>query len=675
MPLVRLDKISLNFGTHILFDEVDFSLKKGAKIGLLGRNGAGKTSFMKLIVGSMQADGGERWLRPGVKIAWLEQSLPDADEQSVYDMVAGGLAEVGELLKQYHHLISDYEHADMAQLERVQGQLEAKQGWSLSQKVDTVITQLQLPADKRMSELSGGWRRRVALGRVLVREPEFLLLDEPTNHLDVPAIEWLEKQLQDYKGAVLLVTHDRTFLQNVVNRIVEIDRGHLHEFEGSFRKFLDFREQQLATEDRANKLFDKKLVQEEVWIRQGIKARRTRNEGRVRTLQALRTERSERRELQGSASFKLNRAENSGKIVTELDRISHSFGDQLVIRDFSTRVLRGDRIGIVGANGAGKSTLLKILLGKLAAQKGSVKLGSKLAVAYFDQLREHLDLEKNLIDNVSDGQEYIEINGQRKHVISYLADFLFTPDRIRTPAKALSGGEQNRAILAKILSKPANILVLDEPTNDLDIETLELLEDILLKFEGTILLVSHDRQFMDNVVTSLMVFEGDGIINEYVGGYSDWARNGGKLASFDDSNSSVPADFSKKESGQGQATKKTPAPVVDKLRKLSYKEQRELESLPGLIEKLEAQQSDLQQLMSQVGFYDQPGGKNSVADTLKQAAEIQAQLEQTYQRWEDLEKDLKKDLQKDLEKDLKKDLQKDLKKDLKKDRKKDRKKN
>ena len=632
MPLVRLDKVALNFGTHILLDEVDFTLKKGSKIGLLGRNGAGKTTFMKVIAGSMQPDSGERWLRPGVEVAWLEQSLPEADEQSVYDMVAGGLAEVGELLKQYHHMIADYENADTAKLERVQGELEAKQGWSLGQKVDTVITQLQLPADKLMSELSGGWRKRVALARALVREPEFLLLDEPTNHLDVPAIEWLEKQLQEYNGAVLLVTHDRTFLQNVVNKIVEIDRGHLYEFEGTFQKFLDFREQQLASEERANKLFDKKLAEEEVWIRQGIKARRTRNEGRVRALEALRLERGARRELEGSAKFKLNTTESSGKIVAELEDISHSFGDRDVIKDFSTTVMRGDRIGIVGANGAGKSTLLKILLGKLTAQEGTVKLGSKLEVAYFDQLREHLDMDKNLIDNVSGGSDYIEINGQNKHVISYLGDFLFAPDRIRTPAKALSGGEQNRAILAKVFSRPANILVLDEPTNDLDIETLELLEDILLKFDGTVLLVSHDRQFMDNVVTSLMVFEGDGKIGEYVGGYSDWARRGGKLFSFEDS---------EKSSG-GSSTKKLeekPEPKKAQKKKLSYKEQRELEALPGQIEALEISQAELEKHMSQPEFYDnQDDGGKSVEKKLKQVADLQSQLEKTYERWEDLEK-------------------------------------
>jgi ATP-binding cassette subfamily F protein uup len=642
MPLVRLDKVSLNFGTHILLDEVDFTLKKGTKIGLLGRNGAGKTTFMKVIAGSMQADGGERWLRPGVEVAWLEQSLPEADEQSVYDMVAGGLAEVGELLKQYHQLTTDYEHADMVQLERVQNQLEAKQGWSLGQKVDTVITQLQLPADKLMSELSGGWRKRVALARALVREPELLLLDEPTNHLDMPAIEWLEKQLQEYNGAVLLVTHDRTFLQNVVNKIVEIDRGHLHEFEGSFQKFLQFREQQLATEERANKLFDKKLAQEEVWIRQGIKARRTRNEGRVRALEALRKERSERRELQGNAKIKLNSAESSGKIVAELEGISHCFDEKTVIKDFFTTVLRGDRIGIVGANGAGKSTLLKILLGKLEAQQGTVKLGSKLEIAYFDQLREHLDMEKNLIDNVSGGRDYIEINGQSKHVISYLSDFLFTPDRIRTPAKALSGGEQNRAILAKVFSKPANILVLDEPTNDLDIETLELLEDILLTFKGTVLLVSHDRQFMDNVVTSLMVFEGPGLINEYVGGYSNWVEKGGKLFSFEGSGREASTNNSKADV-DGSVDKKAKAKVnpeaANKFKKLSYKDQRELEALPAQIEELEAEQSELEQLMSQPEFYEghNDGGK-PVEDVLKQTADIQAKLEQAYQRWEELEK-------------------------------------
>ena len=377
MPLVRLDKVSLNFGTHVVLDEVDFMLKKGSRLGLLGRNGAGKTTLMKILTGSVTPDGGERWLRSGVEVTWLEQSLPEADGQTVYDMVADGLAEIGQLLKQYHHLTMDYENTDLEQLERVQSQLEAKDGWSLSQKVDSVITQLELPAEKLMAELSGGWRKRVALARALVREPECLLLDEPTNHLDIPTIEWLEKQLIDYKGALLLVTHDRVFLQNVVNGIAEIDRGQIHQFEGSFDRFLRFREEQLAAEETSNKLFDKKLAEEEVWIRQGIKARRTRNEGRVRALEAMRKKRGDRRTLQGAAKFQVNASENSGKIVAELNDVSHSFSENAVIKSFSTTIIRGDRIGIVGANGAGKSTLLKILLNKLHPDEKKLSWGQK----------------------------------------------------------------------------------------------------------------------------------------------------------------------------------------------------------------------------------------------------------------------------------------------------------
>lgn len=627
MPLIRLDKVSLNFGTHILLDEVDFTVKKGAKIGLLGRNGAGKTTLMKLIAGNVSPDGGERWLRPGVKVAWLEQSLPEGTNQTVYDMVAGGLAEIGELLAQYHHLTADYANTDMQKLERVQSQLEAKHGWTLGQKVDTVITQLQLPADKLMSELSGGWRKRVALARALVTEPEFLLLDEPTNHLDIPAIEWLEKQLQDYRGAILLVTHDRSFLQNIATSIVELDRGHLYQFDGTFERFLTYREQQLAAEESANKLFDRKLAEEEVWIRQGIKARRTRNEGRVRALEAMRSERSARRVQAGKASFKVEAASNSGKIVAELIDVSQTFADQTVINRFSTTIMRGDRIGLVGANGAGKSTLLKILLGTLKPTSGEVKLGTKLEVAYFDQLRAQLDPEKNLIDNICGGQEYIEIHGRRKHAITYLNEFLFTPDRIRTPAKALSGGEQNRAILAKVFSKPANVLVLDEPTNDLDIETLELLEELLMSFDGTVLLVSHDRQFMDNVVTSIMVFEGEGRVEEYVGGYSDWVQHGGSLTAFERGDK-IPME---KATPVAKAETKSAA----KAKKLSYKEQRELEALPQLIEQLEKKHGDLTSQISDPDFYN----RDSVAIqmTLKQMADLEAEMQTAYQRWETLE--------------------------------------
>ena len=628
MSLVRLDKVSLNFGTHIVLDNVDFMLKKGSRIGLLGRNGVGKTTLMKVIAGSVAPDGGERWVRSGVEITWLEQSLPDADEQTVYDMVADGLAEIGALLKEYHKLTVNYEKTKVDQLEKIQSQLEARDGWSISQKVDSVITQLELPANKLMSELSGGWRKRVALARALVRQPECLLLDEPTNHLDIPTIEWLESQLKEYQGALLLVTHDREFLQNVVNGIVELDRGNIYQFDGSFERFLRFREEQLAAEDTANKLFDKKLAEEEVWIRKGIKARRTRNEGRVRALQAMRETRKRRRESLGKAKFKANVSENSGKVVAELTNVSHSFGNKTIINNFSTTILRGDRIGIVGGNGAGKTTLLKILLNKLSPDEGKVKLGTKMEIAYFDQLREHLDMEKNLVDNVSDRGDFIEINGKSKHVISYLSEFLFTPDRIRTPAKALSGGEQNRAILAKVFSKPANVLVLDEPTNDLDIETLELLEDILIKFEGTILLVSHDRKFMDNVVTSLMVFEANGKINEYVGGYSDWSIKGGKLQKVGDSNVKTDKARGKNLTQENQRKHGT-------TKRKSREHDKEISRILLLIEKLELEQSELEKILSGPNFYED--SKENIERTLQKFTENKKDLEITYERWEQLD--------------------------------------
>lgn len=633
MALIRLEKASINFGTQILLDEINFSIKKGEKIGLLGRNGAGKSTLMKLIAGDIEPDGGERWLRSGTRVSWLEQNLPEGDDLSVYDMVASGLAEVGELLRQYHHLIADYSDKNMKQLESVQDQLEAKDGWVLGQKIDTVISQLQLPADQLMSSLSGGWRKRVALARALVVEPELLLLDEPTNHLDIPAIEWLEKWLQDYNGAILLVTHDRSFLQNVATNIAELDRGKLYQFGGSFEKFLIFREQELAAEETANKLFDKKLAEEEVWIRQGIKARRTRNEGRVRALESLREKRSERRVRTGNATFEVQSDSKSGKIVAELTDVSQSFDQNLVIDNFSTTIVRGDRIGLIGANGAGKSTLLKIILGQLEPTKGSVRLGTKIEVAYFDQLRMQLDLEKNLIDNICGGQEYIEINGKSKHAITYLGEFLFTPDRVRTPAKALSGGEQNRAILAKVFSKPANVLVLDEPTNDLDIETLELLEELLIKFDGTVLLVSHDRQFMDNVVASTMVFSESGSVVEYVGGYSDWVRKGGSLSESE--------KISKKDKGNSSKIKSRDNEANSSLRNetkkeiISYKEQRELQNLPKSIEKLEAKKSSLEILISASDFYN---NENLIIQkTLKDLSDLQTKLDTTYQRWEELE--------------------------------------
>ena len=629
MPLLRLDNLSLNYGTQVLLDQVNFTLHKGNKIGLLGRNGEGKTTLLKIIAGEIFPDSGERWLRPGVKIAWLDQSLPAADDQEVYDVVASGLAEVGELLSRYHHAIQDLEHTDMRELERVQQQLEAKDGWRMQQRVDTVLTQLQLSGDVLMKELSGGWRRRVALARALVSDPDILLLDEPTNHLDIPAIEWLEKQLQEYRGAIICITHDRAFLQQIANQIIELDRGKLYPWEGDYHSFLRYREQELAAEERANALFDKKLAQEEQWIRQGIKARRTRNEGRVRALKAMRNEHSQRRSQMGKANFNMEEAERSGKVVAELSNLSHSFDGKPVIKNYSGLIVRGDRIGIVGANGAGKSTLIKIILGELMPDQGTVKLGSKLEVAYFDQLRAHLITKKNLIDNICEGRDFIEIDGKRRHAISYLGDFLFTPDRVRTPVKALSGGEQNRAILAKLFSKPANLLVLDEPTNDLDIETLELLEEILLDFKGTVLLVSHDREFMDKVVTSIMVLEGDGVIKDYVGDYSNWAQKGGKLK-FE--NNSSPTTQTAKQNAQPAAA--IPAPVEAK-KKLSYKDQRELDNLPALIERLEQEQSALEQQISTPEFYQ--AERDQIDNTLAALKDTQVKLEQAYQRWDELE--------------------------------------
>jgi ATP-binding cassette subfamily F protein uup len=634
MPLLRLDNASLNYGTLILLDSVDFSISRGDKIGLLGRNGAGKTTLLKMLAGEISPETGERWLRPGTRIAWLQQTLPEADDQTVYDVVASGLAETGRLLAKYHHLLQHDDLTEIDTLSRVQQQLEAQDGWRLQQQVETTISQLQLPGETSMAELSGGWRRRVALGQALVSEPDILLLDEPTNHLDIPAIQWLEEQLKMFSGALILITHDRRFLQNVASWMAELDRGHLNLWKGDYQGFLRHREQQLQAEERANELFDKKLAREEVWIRQGIKARRTRNEGRVRALKSMREERSQRRQRTGTAGFAVEGAARSGKIVAELKHISHRFDDQQIISDFSTVIQRGDRIGIVGANGSGKSTLVRILLGRLKPDSGQLELGTKLEIAYSDQLRETLEPGKNLIDNVCGGQDFIEIGGRRRHAISYLGEFLFSPDRVRMPVSALSGGEQNRAVLAKLFSKPANLLVLDEPTNDLDIETLELLEEILLEFEGTVLLVSHDRDFMDNVVTSLLVMDGQGGVSEHVGGYSDWESRGGSLRQPP---TSPPAAVSGPVA-QAEKPARKPGPKqqeVSPQRKLSYKERRELGRLPGQIEALEEQRSLLEEKISAPGFYQ--SDYQETRQVLNDLAAVQTELEKAYERWDTLE--------------------------------------
>ena len=531
MALLRLAQASLAFGDKPLLDHVDWVVHPGERVALIGRNGEGKSTLLKVIAGQLQLDSGTLWQAQQTRVGMLEQELPAADQLSLYQVVEQGLAEIKQLRAEYDRLaVQAHDESALKQLEQLQHQLEAVDGWHLEQRVERVLLRLGLPAEVKMAELSGGWRRRVALARALVAEPDILLLDEPTNHLDIETIDWLEQLLLEFKGTLIFITHDRSFLQRLANRVVELDRGQLFAWEGDYQGFLKYREQVLADEARQNALFDKRLAQEEVWIRQGIKARRTRNEGRVRALKAMRNERAQRREQQGRANFSLEQAQRSGKLVVDACNASYSFDQQRIVDDLSVRILRGDRIGLIGPNGVGKTTLLKLLLGDLEPDSGRVDRGTNLQVAYFDQLREQLDPEKSVIDNIAEGREYIEIQGRRKHLIGYLGDFLFPPERTRAKVKSLSGGERNRLLLARLFSKPANLLVLDEPTNDLDLETLELLEEILCEFEGTVLLVSHDRAFLDNVVTSTLVFEGQGRIREYIGGYEDWLRQGGTLA-------------------------------------------------------------------------------------------------------------------------------------------------
>ena len=634
MALLSFNDVSLAYGLNPLLDKVSFQLDRGERVCLIGRNGAGKSSLMRLVIGEQPADEGELWFAPGLKIGQLPQELPEAGDSKVYDVVAAGLAGVGELLAEYHSLVTgDMGDAELARLEKVQSQLESKDGWRLDQLVQTTLTRLGLPEDKRMSELSGGWRRRVLLAQALVSEPDVLLLDEPTNHLDIHTIAWLEEVLLDFRGAVLFITHDRQFLQALATRILELDRGQLIDWEGDYRSFLQHKEQQLEAEATANALFDKKLAQEEVWIRQGIKARRTRNEGRVRALKAMRDERAQRIERQGKASFQLEAGDASGKRVIELDKVSFAWPEQPpLIRELTTNILRGDRIGLIGNNGSGKSTLLKLMLGKLEPTTGSVKHGTKLEVAYFDQLRDQLDLEKTVIDNISEGRDFIEINGKQRHVISYLGDFLFSPERTRTPVKALSGGERARLLLARLFSKPANVLVLDEPTNDLDVETLELLEEVIDGFDGTVLLVSHDRAFLDNVVTSSLVFEGRGRVREYVGGYADWLRQGGKIEMLAEWGADADAQPAEPEPVVEAPKPAEPAPAKVKL---SYKLQRELDALPGVLEKLEAELESLQQQVADPDFYQLP--HEQTAPVLAELESKQAELDQAIERWAELE--------------------------------------
>lgn len=648
MTLLKLTQVSLAYGATPLLEEVSWQIARGERVCIIGRNGTGKSSMMHLVKGSRLADSGEIWRAPGLKIGELPQELPAADDKTIFEVVAEGLDGVGALLAEFNHISQNiHSDEDLQKMMHVQQELEARDGWRLQQLVDSTLSRLQLPADKKMNQLSGGWRRRVLLAQALVAEPDLLLLDEPTNHLDIGAIAWLEDALLNFQGAVLFITHDRAFLQNLATRILELDRGHLIDWNGDYASFLVHKEQQLAAEETANALFDKKLAQEEVWIRQGIKARRTRNEGRVRELKALRMERSQRRERQGTANITIGTAEKSGKQVIVVNKVSFAHpGGRELIKDFSMVLQRGDRIGLLGANGSGKTTLLKLLLGDLQPSKGTIEVGTKLEVAYFDQLRHQLDPEKTVIENVGEGSDTIMINGQSKHVLSYLGDFLFSPQRARTPVKALSGGERARLLLAKLFTRPANLLVLDEPTNDLDVETLELLEEVLMEFKGTVLIVSHDRAFLDNVVTSTLVFDGSGTVREYVGGFEDWLRQGGSIrllgAEDEKEVKSAAADTPVKGDLEHTIMQKNEQSlqssgddgIVPK-KKLSYKLQRELDAIPAQIDSLETELAALHEQVSQADFYLQPAQQTE--SVLAKINAVQAQLDALIERWTELD--------------------------------------
>ncbi len=625
MSLIRFDKVSLKFGDQMILTEADLVIEPGERVCLIGRNGAGKSTTFKLITGEMEPDSGEIVPQTGLVVSQLAQSLPAAMDHGVRDVVKSGLIGIQALLDEYlERSRADLNPAGLRQLEELHRQIDTHGGWHIEQRVDAIISDLSLPADKKMHELSGGWRRRVALARALVQKPDLLLLDEPTNHLDIVTIEWLENIVRSYAGSVVFITHDRAFLRRLATRIVEIDRGHLTSWPGDFRNYLRRKEESLNAESRANARFDKKMDQEEVWIRQGIKARRTRNEGRVRALMQMREERAKRVSPERGARIYIEEAEQSGRKVIRAKNVSYRFDDEPLIENFSTRIMRGDRIGILGNNGVGKTTLLRLLLGDIEPQSGTIKHGTNLEVGYFDQLRETLDEEKSVADNVGGGRTYLRLNGKDRHIVGYLKGFLFSPKRSMMPVKALSGGERNRVILAKLFTKAANLLVLDEPTNDLDMETLEVLEQRLTAYNGTLIIVSHDREFLDNVVTSTIVFEENGELREYVGGYSDWLRQGKALAEVDDPSVDPGVDATHTENRPKQKTKK-----------LSYNEQRELEQLPRQIEELESKVDSLLMKISARDFYAQD--REETRPILQKFAEAQQALDMNMERWTELE--------------------------------------
>jgi len=622
MPLVTLQDVFLSYGQPPLIDHLDLVIEPNERVCLIGRNGAGKSTLMKIITGQVTPDEGSIKRASGVKVAQLEQSVPHDTSGTVFDVIAQGMGAEGELVKTFHHLIQqlnvDPSPKVMNAYEECQAELDRVNGWDINSRVEAIITKMELDPDVDISSLSGGYKRRVLLARALVCDPDLLLLDEPTNHLDIEAIQWVEQFLLKWEGSLLFISHDRRFMDNLANRFIEIDRGKLQDYNCDYSTYLVRKEENLEIEDRQNALFDKRLSQEEVWIRQGIKARRTRNEGRVRALESMRREHADRRKQLGTARMDIQAAEKSGKIVAEADNVSFAFDNgKQVVKNFSTLIQRGDKVGFIGRNGVGKTTLIKLLLGELTPQQGSIKTGTNLNIAYFDQYRSALDEEKTVQDNVSGGRDMLEIGGKQRHVISYLQDFLFAPERCRQPVKALSGGERNRLLLAKLFTQPSNILVLDEPTNDLDIDTLDLLEELLIDYKGTVILVSHDRAFLNNVVTSTLVFDGSGTIEQYIGGYDDWLRQ------------------RKTEKATKVAAPKAQAKSATTSKKLSYNDQRELDGLPAEIEKMEIQIAATSELISKPGFYQ--SDRPSIEAVETQLAAEQKQLAECYARWELLE--------------------------------------
>lgn len=626
MNLITLRDVSLSFGLPTLLDHVNLKVSKGERICLLGRNGSGKSTLLKLIDNQLQADSGDVEIRRSTVIARMSQEVPEGIQGSNYHVIAGGLGPAGERLEGYHHLSMKSDQLDqdgMDELHRLHAEIDATDGWNSHQRINTVLSRLLLDADTNFNSQSGGQQRRVLLGRALVRDPDVLLLDEPTNHLDITMIGWLEEFLLASKVTLLFISHDRRFIKRLASRVLELDRGQLTDWDCDYDTYRIRRQQQLDAELKQDAEQDRKLAQEEVWIRKGIQARRTRNEGRVRALKQLRKERSARRSRTGQANLNIQQSSKSGRIVIEAEQLSFAYNGQDIVRDFSAMIMRGDKIGLLGPNGIGKTTLVRLLLDELMPDSGTIRHGTRLDIAYFDQQRAQLDENATVIENLGHGSDHIEINGKPRHLISYLQDFLFAPDRARSPVNALSGGERNRLLLAKLFSHPSNVLVMDEPTNDLDIDTLDLLEEKLVDYEGTLLLISHDRSFLDHIVTSTLVFEGNGVIKEYVGGYEDWLRQ----RSVEEKNTLSVADA---VPTTGPEAKEKPVH-----RKLSYKLQRELDELPGRIEQLELAQESLQADMLQKDYFSQD--KDSIAADRSRLTDISSELEQAYERWGELE--------------------------------------